>query len=242
MTQLTYYPTPQTERPPLDMSDEPGAGLPETERPDAIRFGYTLDDLDHITRIAIMWRSAYRARDADERYACGWHAAVELLLTATSPPRRNALIAAAQQAADHLTLRVHEDAGIPRFRADARSTGMPRFCAYWETVSRHTAGPEDQVVERVALWQVWARLRPAEQEALQTLAAMEDYQAAADALGLPYHRFYKRIRRARARFYALWLEGETPRRGWRDRRVKSPGWERVTASAYIRRRAREVRG
>lgn len=234
MVQLTYYEPPEraTGTGPVRRAGRAPA------RGGELRHGYTLQDLDHLTRIAITRRAFYRDRDADERYACGWHAAVELLLTAVEPPGRGDLIRAAWEAADALTLRTLEDCGIPRFRSENPRTFMPRFCAYWHTVARHTAGPEERVVERVALAQTWERLTPVDQEALRTLAACESYQVAADALGLKYHTFHRRVRMARDRFLRLWLEGETPRRAWRDRRVQTPGGSRQTASSHIRRRAR----
>lgn len=240
MTQLTYYPPSAA---PHRASDVPravsvsGAG-DGTAVVGAVRFGYTLDDLDRITRTAIMWRAMYQGRDVDERYACGWHAAVETLLTTGERPYRNTLISAAKEAADALTRWTLEDNGIPRFRSDARRTDMPRFHAYWTTVARHTASPEDLVVERAALHQIFDRLTACEQEALTTLAATGSYQGAADLLGLKYATFYRRVRSARLRFLALWMEGETPRRGWRDRRAQVPGRTQQTASSLIRRRAR----
>lgn len=237
MTQLTYYPPGVALHSAADTTVT--ACADDGEAPAGnVRYGYTLRDLDHITRIAITWRAMYQGRDADERYACGWHAAVETLLTAAERPHRNTLISAAKQAADALTRWTLEDNGIPRYRSEARRTDMPRFHAYWTTVARHTASPEDAVVERTALRQIFEQLQPTEQEALTTLAATGSYQGAADMLGLKYNTFYRRVRCARIRFHALWLEGETPRRGWRDRRAQVPGRAQQTTSSLIRRRAR----
>jgi len=90
----------------------------------------------------------------------------------------------------------------------------------------------------MALAQIWPRIPAHQQEALHALAAHGDYQAAADALGLKYHTFCKRIKLAREQFLRLWLEGETPRRGWRDRRRSTPETQLHSVSQYIRKRRR----
>lgn len=205
-----------------------------------IRHGYTLADLDRLARAAITRNPWYRAADADERYAVAWHTIAEHLYTADQPPAAHDLIRAAWRAADAHTMRTGEERGHGRARGEhyAGRTDMPRWHAYWETVTRHAASPEEPVVERLALAQIWPRLTLAHQQALTALAAHGDYQAAADAVGASRATFYARVRHARAAVLALWWEGETPRRGWRDRRVQSPAGRRQSASTHIRRRAR----
>lgn len=205
-----------------------------------LRHGYTMRDLDRIAHIAISRRGQYAACDTDERYAAAWHAAVETLYTAEEPPARHDLIRAAWDAADAHTTRTGEQRGHARARGETYTgrTDMPRWHAYWETVTRHAASPEEPVVERLALAQIWPQLTPGQQAALHALATHGDYQAAADALCCSRPAFYRQVRLARARVLALWWEGETPRRGWRDRRVQTPGGGRQSASVHIRRRAR----
>lgn len=205
-----------------------------------VAHGYTLHHIDQLVRIAIMRNAWYAAVDTDERYATGWHAAVELLYTSTEPPTTGDLIRAAWYAADHMTSRTAEERGIPRSRGDSYDgrADMPRWHAYWNTISRHTASPEGLVVERTAVAQIWPRIPVHQQEALQALAAHGDYQVAADALGLKYYTFCKRINLAREQFLRLWLEGETPRRGWRDRRRSTPETQLHSVSAHIRKRRR----
>jgi hypothetical protein len=205
-----------------------------------IRHGYTLQQVDVLVRRGILRNPWYQAIDVDERYATGWHAAVELLYTSDAPPAPRDLTHAAWYAADKWTCRDAEQHGIGRSRGESYTgrTDVPRFHAYW---SRRAAGAVDEpVVERVALAQIWPQLKPAYQDALQALAAYEDYQAAADALGLKYNTFCARIREARNRFDELWLEGETPRKRWRDRRIQTPGGQRSSLSAHIRKRRRSA--
>ncbi|TVL89804.1 hypothetical protein [Streptomyces sp. SAJ15] len=216
------------------------AGTPGPGRDDGIRWGWTLAELDDVVRRAVTRTHQYRACDADERYATGWHAAVELLYTALDPPSERDLYCAAWRAADYLTTRTAEERGVARSRGDTYTGRMdlPKWHAYWETVTRHTAGPEEPVVERLALTQIWPRLHPRYQAALHALAVHENYYAAADALGLKHCTFYAQVRHARNAFLALWWEGETPRRGWRDRRATTEPTQLHSISAHVRKRRR----
>ncbi|MFG1794227.1 hypothetical protein [Nocardia sp. NPDC049149] len=203
-----------------------------------IRHGYTLQQVDILVRCGVLRNPWYQGIDADERYATGWHAAVELLYVSEQQPTPRDLTHAAWYAADKWTGRSAEEHGVPRARGESYQgrDDMPRFHAYW---SRRTIGAVDEaVVDRVALLQIWPRLKPIHQEALQALAAYEDYRQAADALGLRYHTFCARVRLGRNRFHELWLEGETPNRRWRDRRISMPGGQRISLSAHVRKRRR----
>ncbi|WP_255951590.1 hypothetical protein [Streptomyces odontomachi] len=206
----------------------------------AVLHGYTLRDLDQLVRTGLQRNPWYAACDADERYAAGWHAAVELLYSAEGPPAPRDIVQAAWRAADDCTRRDMQHRGIPRARGD-NYTGrddVPHFHAYWNTIARHTASPEEPVVERLALSQIWPRLAPRFQAALLALAAHDDYQAAADDLGLSRATFYAQVRHARNAILALWWEGETPRRGWRDRRRTTEPTQQHTISAHLRKRQR----
>lgn len=205
-----------------------------------VAHGYTMRDLDHLTRAAIRINFAYSTVDTDERYAAGWHAAVELLLTTDEPPTTSEVIAAARWAADTHTRRTAEHRGHGRPRGDgSRSDGAaPRFWAYWDDSTRTTPSPETGIVDRIALAQIWPRLTPGQQQALTALATMGDYQAAADALGMSRMTFYQAVHKGRQRFLDLWLEGETPHRGWRDRRRTTPETQLHSVSAHIRKRRR----
>jgi hypothetical protein len=205
-----------------------------------IRHGYTLDALDQLVRIAITRNTWYQGVDADERYAAAWHAAIELLYTTDQTPQPRDLIHAAWAAADDNTRRDMQHRGIPRARGTTYTgrDDLPRYHAYWTTVARVTGSPEEPVTDRLALTQIWPRLTPVQQQALSALAAHGDYQAAADSLGLRYHTFFQHVRQARIRFFRLWLEGETPRRGWRDRRRSTPETQLHSVSAHIRKRRR----
>ena len=207
-----------------------------TTHTEPIRHGYTTIDIDRLARLGISMRSAYRGLDDDERYAAAWHAIVEHIYTASEWPSGTELITVAAGAADYASRRSLEHQGVPRMYTGR--TDMPKFHAYWETVARHTSSPELRIVERTALGQIWPRLTDWQQTALHALALHDDYQAAADSLGLRLNTFYRQVRLARAAVLALWWEGETPRRGWRDRRATTESTQLHSISARIRKRRR----
>lgn len=203
-----------------------------------IRHGYTLQQVDILVRRGILRNPWYQAVDVDERYSTGWHAAVELLYTSEEAPEPRDLTNAAWYAADGWTRRDAEEHGIPRKRGVgyAGRDDMPKFHAYW--ARRIVAAVDEPVVDRMALVQIWPRLKPDHRGALEALAAYEDYTAAADALGLKYCTFCARVRLARKHFDELWHEGETPRKRWRDKRVWTEGGGRQSLSTHIRKRRR----
>ncbi|MFK8851311.1 hypothetical protein [Streptomyces sp. Ac-502] len=205
-----------------------------------IRHGYTAIDIDQLARLGISMRPYYRGLDDDERYAAAWHAIVEHIYSADEWPSGTELITVAAGAADAVSRRSLEHQGVPRGRGEHYQgrADTSRFHAYWESVARPTASPETPIVERTALIQIWPQLTTQHQTALHALALHEDYQAAADALGLRLNTFYRHVRLARLAVLTLWWEGETPRRGWRDRRAKTEPTQLKSVSAHIRKRHR----
>jgi hypothetical protein len=71
-------------------------------------------------------------------------------------------------------------------------------------VARVTPGPEERVVDRVAVAQIWPRLRPLHQQVPAALAAHEDYGRAAAALGKSRKTFTTQVGQARRAFLDLW--------------------------------------
>lgn len=110
------------------------------------------------------------------------------------------------------------------------------FERYWLDVAAPADSPEEKVTERLALAQIWPCLRPVNREALAALAAHEDYQRAAESLGISYKAFKSRISEGRREFLALWHDGEKPSRPWiRDRRA-GPGTDMHTLTYFLRSR------
>lgn len=201
-----------------------------------LRHGYNLADLDRLARAAV-WRIWGTCLDYRTRYEVAWSAVAERLYAAPedSPPAPGDLISAGQDA-----IAAHVDSE-QRHRGYDRETGagMPRWAAYWHG-QRPVREPEAGLVERMALWQVWPELTPAQREALLALAACGTRDAAAESLGISPRTLAHQLDAARRRFLALWHEHETPPRFWgSDRRVYRAGGPQVTATP--RKTAKAVR-
>lgn len=182
-----------------------------------VAHGYTVRDIEHITRLVLRLDRWYTAADGEERYDAVWFGIVEHLLTAAEPPTRNELLRAGTEASD---ARVKDE--MRTHGRDTRVIGrrMPRFYAYWRP--SNTPGPENGVVDRLAVQQIWPLLQPRQQQALTALAATGDYERAAAVLGVTLGTLSVLISGGRRRFYAWWHEHEEPSRQWRtDRRVRS---------------------
>ena len=65
--------------------------------------------------------------------------------------------------------------------------GTPNFDIYW--APKPAPHADAAVVDRIALWQIRATLRPLHKMALLALAAHGDYSSAAQAVGYPYGSF-----------------------------------------------------
>lgn len=209
MVQRTYYPEHVTfaEKPPAERA------FSDPDR-HVIRFGYTLRDLDQMTRAAAI-ADRTMALGYDDKKDIAWSAIAEELLTVDEPPERQRLIRVGWQAI-YSTVR---DSYRARGRSDTGEE-MPRFVQFWGRMVDHF--PEDRIVEGIAADQIVATLTPTYWDALLALAVCDDYKAGAESLGISYVAFVARVNVARKRVLALWHEGETPHRTRRtDRRVES---------------------
>lgn len=186
-----------------------------------IRHGYNLADLDQLARAAVRVGARTGVTSAAELYDSAWSAIAERLCTADEPPARTDLIGAGMSAISDAVWAAERCHGWDRQAHDIR----PSFATYWIDHAGPTPSPERAVIDRTALWQIWASgpLTDGQRQALLALATYRDYQLAADSLGLPYKTFHQRVRYARQAFLTAWHEGETPskvwaadRRRWRD--------------------------
>jgi hypothetical protein len=109
---------------------------------------------------------------------------------------------------------------------------------YW--APKPAPAADTTVVDRIAMWQIWATLRPLHKMAFLALAAHADYAKAAEAVGYPYSTFTALISQARAEFLALWHEGQEPSRPWaNDRHGHGDIERRVRRTITKRRSSRE---
>ena len=179
--------------------------------------GWTLATLDSLAAsVVASHRHWWPAGDISGQKAAAWDGITEHLLTAEEPPSRRDLYSAGLRAlAAHVRRELaHAGRGAHSGTANAGA----KFAAYWHQPP--LPGFEETIAERMSVPQILAALPPAQRQALHALAAAGDYQAAAAASGVTPGTFEQRIHRARARFRALWHEGEAPSGQWRkDKRV-----------------------
>ena len=143
--------------------------------------------------------------------------------------------------------------GISRERGKmAHHHGLPvdrtaqtgaRHAAYWHG-SQRLRDPFEVADDKMALHQIWPKLRPADRRALQSLADADlDYGVAAHLSGWAYETWLHKLSAARRYARELWFEPETPpRRTWGrvDRRRQAGGWRQAAAIIrYKRRRERD---
>ncbi len=202
-----------------------------------LRFGYTLDSLDRLAHFAARRKLWHRGTELSVRVEVAWSAMAEHLYAAEQPPTVGELIQVGWQA---ITGHVEDRRQFHGHARDADGTG-PKFERYWRYVAAPAPSPEDRIVERLALEQIWPHLRPVHRDALAALAAHGDYAQAAQAVGASYVTFKSQVSRARREFLALWHEGETPSRPWvRDRRA-GPGTDMHTVTYFLRDRRLRAR-
>lgn len=206
---------------------------------DAIRYGWTLADLDALARAVVTTnRTWWPTGDRNDLYDAAWHGIVEHLYTVTEPPTRRDLMTAGR---DTLSRDVGANIRHHGARRDPTSTGA-KYAAYWEWASRVTPSPENTIIDRIALQQILTTLTPGQRAAINALAATGDYAEAARITG-GTNALILHLTRGRRRFRELWHEGETPSRHWgHDRRAGATAAELTdgrTALNRMRRRARQ---
>lgn len=232
MTQLTYYPS-RTD--PEPEAAERGARQ--------VLHGYTLRDLDQMSRAAAI-ADRTMAGAIQDRCDTAWSAIAEALAAADERPDRQELIRIGWQAIYREVRTAWRERGRPdeAWNSDTYQE-RPRFALYWNE-HRVTRSHENRIVEGIAARQVLAPLSPTYRDAVVALAATDDYQKAADLLGISLVAFKGRIATARRRLLALWHEGETPRPYRQDRRAHrvelaaacSNGHEWAPENTHIRHR------
>lgn len=183
-----------------------------------VRHGFTMRDLDAMAKQACRADRSL-ASDADTRYNVAWSAIALALCEAEEAPEWHDLVTIGWQA---IYREVKEMRGLFGFKDRDGTTAVataPRYVQYWTVPPIH---PDEDFAERIAVHQILDTIPETYRVAVVALAVHDDYQAAADSLGLKYSAFTFRMTVARQRFRALWFAPETapPVRGT-DRRVGS---------------------
>lgn len=191
----------------------------ESTAADHVAHGYTMRDLDRAARAAC---TADRSLSSNIslRYDLAWSAIAEHLVTADEPPAWHELVRVGWQAIYQDVKAVRRLYGVDSTGRSGEVASAPRFVAYWTHVPTDVAG--EGIVERIAVHQVLATLPEHQRQAVVALATQDDYQKAADSLGIKYGALTARIRHGRRGFRTLWFSPETapPTKGT-DRRVAS---------------------
>jgi hypothetical protein len=214
----------------------PSAGAWDTE----LRHGYTLADIHKLTMIAVLKDYWHRDMSLDERQDLAWSAIAECLYGHDGSPTRHELIHAAQTAIGEQWRTDRGSHGIP-YQKLGTSKDMPNFWRYWWTCTGPTHGPEERVVDRLALHQIWTELSPRSRAVLLALATHDDHNLAAESLGIARPVYNHWLSQARNSFYALWHEGEQPSRIWAPDHRHGNGSHSVTNNIRRRARARRAR-
>jgi hypothetical protein len=194
-------------------------------RTETLRYDYTLADLHAIARLAVHVAGQF-ASDWRERYDTAFSAIAEHLYASVHYyPTRPDLVRAGQLAIYAAINGDRRERGFYKHKTIGGQAGPASSLAYlryWEWACRNTPSHEPRIVERAAVDQIWPTLTADQRACLTALAVHDDYQVAADALGLTYGNFKSQVATGRRRFLALWHEGEQPSRVWGvDRRVGS---------------------
>jgi hypothetical protein len=207
-----------------------------------LRHGYTLAAVNELTLVAVRCELFYRSRSYAERIDLAWSAIVEHLYASEQPPSRRDLIHTGMTAISNWFVSEARTHGVnPSQRGRTTEPGV-NFERYWHVFAHPTPGPEERIVERLALTQVWHTLPSRVRGVFGALAVHDDYHHAAESLSKTPEQFYSQIAYARTKFLALWHDGETPSRPWgRDRRRHSSRVTgRSTAKIIRQRRAKSV--
>jgi len=176
--------------------------------------GHSLDSIDRLARTAAARAAGGRILDPGDRYEAAWGTIVELLCTSAERPTRYDLIRRAANAVSRAGQDYRHTWGMTYAWGSAEGD-MGGYQRYWELARRSAPSPEDPVVDRMALRQIWPCLSLTHQQVLYALAAHDgDHHAAAAALGKKLLTYRTHLKDARAAYRALWHEHETPSRMW----------------------------
>jgi hypothetical protein len=205
-----------------------------------LRYGYTMSDLDHLAHVSVQiaWP---RGMDYRDRYDAAWHAIAEAIYSSDERPSPRDLKVAGTHAVNRLAQDEGHHRGLDRDNPAAGLEGMPNFQRYW-ALHHVTPSPEDAVVDRVALAQIWPTLSRTHRQVLLALAVYADHPLAAEATGRSLPAYRSHLKDARQAYRGLWHEHETPSAMWGQSRGRAG--RRTAAQALanrIQQRARRAR-
>lgn len=204
----------------------PGAGPAD----EVLVHGYTLDEVNRLAHVAAARSVFQQSVPFRERLDTAWCVIVEHLYSTTEAPHPGELIRRAwkgmqSQAEDEW--RTH---GISRAGVVQGDPTMPNFWRYWWAQARATPSPEDQIVERLSIVQIWQTLTVTQRRLILALAVHDDYGLAAASLDKTRGSFTSQLSLARQQFLGWWHQGEKPSGVWGQDRRRSG---RSTRPRYV---------
>ncbi|PSK93714.1 hypothetical protein CLV63_116121 [Murinocardiopsis flavida] len=216
-------------------SSEYGPLLPAPRADDPVGHGYTAFQAVRLAVWAARECNWVNAMAMTHRAETAWEAITEHLQTAPERPAETELIAVGWKA---IKTQHYHDLRTRGLAGADKALLSRAFVRYWTDLSAPTGGHEDAIVDRLALAQIWAVLRPGHRKVLTALAETEDRHCAGQALGMDPTAFTRALGRARKAFYALWHEGEAPARMWGADRT---GERHQNVMYLVRLRGRKAR-
>jgi hypothetical protein len=213
------------------------------DRAEALPHGLTVAELEAVARRAARF-SRWSFPGFAERVDLARFALLEHVYTCEAQePSSCDVVMVGIRAVDRQILANEGFYGVMLNRSAAtHGMRMPRYFRYWTSVAAPTRSPEDQIVDTLALWQIWPRLAELDRGAILALARHCDYDLAAKELNITHKSFKNRIYRARRRFLRLWHEHEEPSGMWsRDFRLTRPRGYRTNSIASTITQRRRLR-
>lgn len=221
----------------------PMLGVTSVTRNVPIRHGYTLAVIHELTLVAVRCELFYRSRSYADRIDIAWSAIVEHLYASEDVPSRRDLVNTGMTAISNWFVSEARTHGVNSSQWGRTTTPGVNFERYWRVFTGPTPSPEERIVERLAVAQIWCELSPHIRKVITALAAHGDYHQAARSLGKTPDQLYSQIAYARRIFFSMWHEGEEPSHSWghdrRSRRKQATGGR--TAQIMRQRRAKAVR-
>lgn len=209
---------------------------------EALWHGYTLADIDSTARTAASTAYGRYILDPADRYQTAWSAVAEVLCTADEPPTRKDLVAAGSTAVSRASQDHRRTWGMAR-TWEAVEGSVLAYTRYWELDRRSAVSPENAVVDRMALAQIWPRLSLTHRQVLYALAVHDgNREAAAASLGKGAATFQSHLTSARAAYRALWHEHEAPSGMWGRSGRQGQATAMQVLSARRRQRTRRAAG
>ena len=202
-----------------------------------LKHGYTYASVERIAQKAAS-ESKWRFVDLVERYEIARSAVAEELYRCDEPPGPYHLIDHGMKAIRRHVEELGDLRGVYFYKRGIPR--MPRFEIFWWSVAGPTPSPEEPVIERLTVETIFAKLTPLNQQVLLALADFDNFDRAAEAMGVSVSSYRTYVYLARKQFLRLWHDGEEPSKFW-GRTTKRNKSRSVTATTIRRRRVNRLK-